>query len=397
MKSKLSNIIQYSAQNVEYYRNLQFSPKSNIKDIPLLTKSELQDKTRLLINDRDSYNIDKLLAKSSSGSSGIPTTVYWSQDGYMQSMRSLWKRRVKFHNIKPYSIELDFTNNTLDAINWYSLRKNGISVSRLIIDDEEKLEKLFYYINNIEVEWIYIQPYVTAKLMSFIKNNNVKIPKSLRYIEFVGEILSNEIRQSASELFKVPVANMYGSEEMNGIAYECPYGNLHILNDNVFVETEYENEGEIIITNLNNYTMPLLRYRQGDVIELLPENKCACGQEGRIIRSILGRSYEVINLNKCKINPYILISIMEHVNSQIGGYINQYKFVWYSKTEKIYLYIKCSLKNFNKEKMISIIIKQLDNIYLKINWKNIIFVKEIPKEFGKYSILKIIENEVTDY
>lgn len=395
MSYKLSEIIRHSVLNVEYYRRLHLCPECKIEEIPLLTKSEIQNNVHSLISDSDLSNLGNLLIKSSSGSSGIPTAVYWSQNGYIQSMRSLWKRRIKFYNISPCSIELNFTNSSINTNNWYSIRKNVISASRIILDDNEKMEQLFYYINHLKVEWIYIQPYVALKAMSFIKNNKISLPKSLRYIEFVGEILSDEIRQNVSELFNVPIANMYGSEEMNGIAYECPQGNMHVLDDNVFIETEYKNEGEIFITSLTNYTMPLLRYKQGDIVELSHETKCKCGYGGLIIKTIFGRTYEIIDLEKCKINPYILISIMEYVNRQTGEYIKQYKFLWNHDTKAIQLYILCSSNVTEIRKNIKeYIVKKLSEISLFIHIEDIIFIEEMPKEFGKYSIIKFVGKEV---
>ena len=74
---------------------------------------------------------------------------------------------------------------------------------------------------------------------------------------------------------------MYGSEEINGIAYECPKHHMHVLEDNVFIEVKTNKgifrhgEGEAIITNLNNFGMPLIRYNQGDVI-VLDNNDIQC-------------------------------------------------------------------------------------------------------------------------
>ena len=67
---------------------------------------------------------------------------------------------------------------------------------------------------------------------------------------------------------------MYGSEEMNGIAIDNLDGEMCVFNDNVLIEIKNENiilsqgEGEAIITNLNNFAMPLIRYNQGNSIIL---------------------------------------------------------------------------------------------------------------------------------
>ena len=395
MPNRVNGIIEYSIKNVDYYRNLGLKPNCSIESFPVLTKKVLQDSPGSLLSDDELSNINNLLIKSSSGSSGMPTSVYWSQNGYMQSMRTLWKKRIKFHSIYPNSMELKFTNSSLDTDQWLDIKKNGMSVSRSILNDHSKIEKLFYYINRLNIEWMYIQPYVAVNLMTFIRENRVLLPPSLRYLEFAGEMLPSEVREEAQKVFNVPVANMYGSEEMNGIAYECPYGVMHVLQDNVWVETSQKDEGEIIITSLTNYAMPLLRYKQGDIVVLDRITNCKCGCSGLVIKSILGRSYENIAVGNSQINPYILITVMEHVNNQTGRHIKQYKFVWYAHSKQMHLYIKSDLDGIEIMGIIKALVqRKLIEISITMDLQHIRFVKEMPTEFGKYSILKIVDEEV---
>ena len=63
---------------------------------------------------------------------------------------------------------------------------------------------------------------------------HVPAPKNLRYIESVGEILSEDIRKKAMVLFNIPITNFYGSEEFNGIAYETSPHRLEVVYENVY-------------------------------------------------------------------------------------------------------------------------------------------------------------------
>lgn len=80
MPNRVNGIIEHSIKNVDYYRNLGLKPSCNIESFPVLTKKILQDNPGSLLSDDELSNINNLLIKSSSGSSGIPTSVYWSQD-----------------------------------------------------------------------------------------------------------------------------------------------------------------------------------------------------------------------------------------------------------------------------------------------------------------------------
>lgn len=104
-----------------------------------------------------------------------------------------------------------------------------------------------------------------------------------------GEMLHKNLRNRIKECFEVPIANQYGMNEMNSIAYECPNGNLHAWNKMYMWKywikwktTTGWNDGEIYVTTKNNKVMPLIRYRTGDRGKLLP-NTCTCGMKGKIL------------------------------------------------------------------------------------------------------------------
>lgn len=97
---------------------------------------------------------------------------------------------------------------------------------------------------------------------------------SLKYIEMTGEELTDGLRFRIQECFHCPVADQYGANEVNSIAYECPEGNLHCMEDNVYVEILDDEgnpvpEGEagnIYVTTCHNHAMPFIRYGIGAVL-----------------------------------------------------------------------------------------------------------------------------------
>ena len=52
--------------------------------------------------------------------------------------------------------------------------------------------------------------------------------------------------------------------------------------------------GEIVITDLNNYCMPLIRYRIGDLAKSLGTKDCDCGRGLPLIGDIQGRVQSII-------------------------------------------------------------------------------------------------------
>lgn len=93
----------------------------------------------------------------------------------------------------------------------------------------------------------------------------------------------------------------YGCGESNSLAYQCQEGDAyHISEEHVFMETKPEAEngnlaqsGRLLITDLDNYAMPLLRYENGDYLTLGDE-PCTCGRSLKLISRLEGRTYEFL-------------------------------------------------------------------------------------------------------
>ncbi|MEW5733685.1 MAG: AMP-binding protein [Thermodesulfobacteriota bacterium] len=101
-----------------------------------------------------------------------------------------------------------------------------------------------------------------------------------------AEVLTPESRATISRVLGCPVFDRYGCRETSVIASECPaHDGLHINEENLLVEVLDANgkpappgrPGEIVITDLMNLAMPLIRYRIRDMGELLP-GPCPCGR-----------------------------------------------------------------------------------------------------------------------
>jgi phenylacetate-coenzyme A ligase PaaK-like adenylate-forming protein len=106
-----------------------------------------------------------------------------------------------------------------------------------------------------------------------------------------GEPVEPETRERI-EAALGPVREMYGSTEGGTVAWECGNGRgLHVNADMVVVEF-LENgrpvppgqPGEIVLTNLHSWAMPVIRYAQGDRGWEVP-GPCPCGRPGPLIRA----------------------------------------------------------------------------------------------------------------
>ncbi len=111
-----------------------------------------------------------------------------------------------------------------------------------------------------------------------------------------AEVLEAEDRRLLEEVFGCRVFNRYGCREVSVIASECDaHSGLHVMAEGLYVEIETAHGaagpgdvGSILVTDLLNLAMPLLRYRIGDVGSWAAGD-CPCGRRLPRLEGVAGR------------------------------------------------------------------------------------------------------------
>lgn len=107
-------------------------------------------------------------------------------------------------------------------------------------------------------------------------------------------VLHGYQRKVIEEVFGTPVTNRYGCEEVSLIASECPaHAGLHVNADNVYVEAPTGRPGPLVVTDLVNRAMPLIRYAIGDVA-VGTGRHCTCGRGLPLLDRIEGREADYV-------------------------------------------------------------------------------------------------------
>ena len=135
----------------------------------------------------------------------------------------------------------------------------------------------------------------------------------LRMVVGVGEGWAEAYKRKVEAEYGVPFRSAYGLVETSVVSGECPEGGgMHMVMDNFIIEVidpeTGENlipgeEGELVITPLNNVAMPLIRYRTGDVGSLIPYEPCKCGNKHPKISFVRGRVSQFIKVRGRRILP----------------------------------------------------------------------------------------------
>jgi phenylacetate-CoA ligase len=116
-----------------------------------------------------------------------------------------------------------------------------------------------------------------------------------------AEVLFPEQRQYIEETFKCKMFNRYGTRDLGGVACECDaHTGLHASIENNYIEILNDSQaalpgeaGDIVVTNLNNFGMPFIRYCIEDVGAWSTLERCPCGRELPLMDLVHGRRIDM--------------------------------------------------------------------------------------------------------
>ena len=146
---------------------------------------------------------------------------------------------------------------------------------------------------------------------------------------FGAEPWSDETRRRIEESTGIKAYDIYGTSEMSGPLFtECHLQNgIHIWADLFLLEVidpktgeqvEDGERGELVVTTLNKWAFPLIRYRIGD-ITILNNEPCECGRTHPRIMRILGRTDDMIVVRGINVFPSQVESILMRI-PEIGDH-----------------------------------------------------------------------------
>jgi phenylacetate-CoA ligase len=148
-----------------------------------------------------------------------------------------------------------------------------------------------------------------AWVARFLQEQQVEV-YSPQSIITSAEMLTREDRSVIENVFGCPVFNRYGCREVGVIASECEqHDGLHLMAESLVIEVVAAGNqpvmgqmGRILVTDLFNDAMPLVRYEIGDMASMM-ESACVCGRglprlsgiEGRVTDFVVGSDGRLVS------------------------------------------------------------------------------------------------------
>jgi phenylacetate-CoA ligase len=142
-----------------------------------------------------------------------------------------------------------------------------------------------------------IQAYARAAVLfaRYLEARGLEAPRPHALVSS-AEVLEADDRALLERVFGCPVFNRYGCREVSVIASECDaHAGLHVMAEGLYVEVETPGGparpgemGSILVTDLLNLAMPLIRYRIGD-LGSWAKGDCPCGRHLPRLAGVSGR------------------------------------------------------------------------------------------------------------
>lgn len=305
--NKLRRLIKYVKEEIPYYQKRisnvseqEICGVGDLKVMPFTTKALIQKDPREFVGGKRFFFLTK---KTTGGSTGEPVAIYKDHDAMAHELAATWRgyswagidigdRQGRFWGV-PFGSKDRFRAQLTDFI---TNRKRCSAFSF----DDASLEKYTKMLAAFKPKYFYGYVSMLEEYAKYFERTNRKPPFNLKCVITTSEVLTDYHRKLIEDIFSTRVFDEYGCGELGSVAHECEAGSLHIMAENMIVEVldgarvcKPGEMGELVITELNNKAMPLIRYRTGD-FGSLSAKKCRCGRTLPIIENLAGRAYDIV-------------------------------------------------------------------------------------------------------
>ena len=334
--NKLNDILEYSVLNIPAFKNLKIrltgNPVEDIKLFPITDKKFYRDrKEGSLSIEKDAIPYHE---SSTSGSSGEAFFFKLDEDRLSHAFAVKY-RTDSYAGILPSDSRASLWGASFDNSEnkgLLSKLRNFLTPFTFLSSYDLSHEKLRDYVDLLERRKPKLLISYSSPLMQFAQycdEKKIDLPY-LKAIISSSEQLFDFQNEYIQKVFKIKVFNRYGTREFGSIAQECEEQNgLHVNVERVFIEVLNENnepcevgeKGQLVITDLDNKIMPLIRYKVGDFAAWHEDLNCECGRGLKKLKYIEGRSFDIIKTpSGKKISGTFWTLLLRFVSKEISSF-----------------------------------------------------------------------------
>ncbi len=332
-KEKLDNILRHAVGSVDFYK--EYTNYSSLEEFPVVDKNTIK-------NNFGSFQSNLFLDKpgvkvSTSGSTGTPFTVYQDKNKRIRNIADT----LFFSQKTGYKLGNRLTYFRM----WNAFEKKGklasflqniVPIDVFQLKEKEVISTILQKLSKSKSSesWLgYASAY--EEICKFLDENHLNsIPNNLQSIIAISEGLNEYTKQTIKKYFDTEVVSRYSNVE-NGIIAQQPLGDkeyfeineasyfIEVLEIDSDIRVKDGESGRIVITDLYNYNMPLIRYDTGDIgIKSTIDFKPVFMEiRGRKIDVIYNTKGEMISVNLVLIvNKYPELNQCQLIQKNKGEY-----------------------------------------------------------------------------
>lgn len=333
--AKLKRLLEHAERSVPFYTKrfaeagVRASDLRTIEDLarfPRTEKAHVHDHNDDM-NSRDYHG--RVLKGVTSGSTG--TALRFRQAAEHEGwIDACWDRGHAWWGVKRSDRRLILWGRPVDggaraqAEAWLKHRlRNGLSFNTFEELTDEFLQRVANAVVTFKPRYLYGYGSSLGALAEYMDRQGIVLEGRARprILVYTGDHIYEAERQTAERVFGAPVISLYGSSEAGSAGYTCPKGSMHVSEDHIHVEYVHEDgtpakpgeQAEIVVTTLNNYAMPLIRYRVGDLGSYSGQ-PCGCDITLKTMNLEVGKVADRISTSSKKlVSPYSLDYINKHL------------------------------------------------------------------------------------
>jgi phenylacetate-CoA ligase len=323
----------HAASRVLYYRSVfaeaGVDPATltveGLTRLPVLTKRTIRDRTRDLI--ADGLRTEELLYHKTGGSTGVALQTFfeerWQERRNADAMRanewSGW-----FHGMKVAAI----WGNPPVATTWKEKLRSALFDRMIYLDtmriDSASLDDFVWRWRREKPDIVYGHSHSIFLVAKYLVEQGIDDLRPVGIVSTSMMLLPQE-RAVIERAFACKVTDRYGCEEVALIACECEqHRGMHLNIEHLVIEflddegapVAAGEEGRIVVTDLYNRAMPLIRYEVGDV-GVPSDRACACGRQSPLMERVIGRVADY--LKRRDGSQVAGVSLVERTLTKVSG------------------------------------------------------------------------------
>ena len=297
---RLELLLRYAVTHAPFYSSHQ--KFTSLQDFPVINKSII--KAHYDAFQADSFQTARLHTQSTSGSTGTPFLVRQDPD----KRRRVLAEMIYFGEKAGYRVGDRFVFTRVwtrhNRKSWFgALRENAVMFDISCLDQGcmESLKNLLSTDGSIRCLLGY--PSTFEALARHLEHQGW-VPESfhLRTIISISERLPPQTREALRSRFGCTVVSRYSNQENGVLAQQCPDHDEFHLNTASYA-FEYlkldedlpanpQERARVVVTDLYNLAMPMIRYDTGDVV--IRQSSAACAWTTETLGEIEGRRLDFI-------------------------------------------------------------------------------------------------------